>query len=46
MTRLPLLLTFTRSGVNWNQVGIYATDAAITGGVSGGGIYLWNESKQ
>lgn len=37
---------FTRSGVNWNQVGIYATDAAITGGVTGGGIYLWNESKQ
>lgn len=37
---------FTRTGVNWNQVGIYATDAAITGGAVGGGIYLWNESRK
>ncbi len=37
---------FSRTGVNWNQVGIYGTDAAITGGAIGGGIYLWNESQK
>jgi hypothetical protein len=37
---------FSRSGVNWNQIGIYGTDAAITGGAIGGGIYLWNESQK
>jgi hypothetical protein len=31
--------TFARAGVNWNQVGIYAYDAAITGTVIGGGAY-------
>ena len=36
---------FTRSGVNWNQIGMYGTDAAITGGAIGGSIYLWNESR-
>jgi RHS repeat-associated protein len=30
---------FTRQGVNWNQVGWYATDAAIWGG-AGAGLYL------
>jgi hypothetical protein len=36
---------FERSGVNWNQIGMYGMDAAITGGAIGGGIYLWNESR-
>lgn len=37
--------SFTRSGVNWNQVRIYGIDAAITGGTVGAGIYIWNEGK-
>ena len=36
---------FTRSGLNWNQVGIYSFDAAVTGTAIGGGVYLWNLSQ-
>jgi hypothetical protein len=35
--------TFIRTGVNWNQVGIYSVDAISTSAVAGGfgfGIYF------
>ncbi len=35
---------FSRTGVNWNQVGIYSFDAAVTGSVIGG-AYLWSQSE-
>jgi hypothetical protein len=36
--------TFARTGVNWNQVGIYGYDATVTGTVVGGGAYaLWGD---
>ena len=35
---------FTRTGVNWNQVGIYSFDAAVTGSVIGG-AYIWSQSE-
>jgi hypothetical protein len=34
---------FSRLGVNWNQFGMYAVDAAVTGGLIGAGAYGLSE---
>ena len=38
--------SFTRTGVNWNQAGVYAGDAALSTAVLGSGIYLLNGGDQ
>ncbi|MDC0746392.1 RHS repeat-associated core domain-containing protein [Polyangium mundeleinium] len=35
--------TFARTGVNWNQVGFYAVDAAISVSVGTGAYIMWTE---
>ena len=38
-TTLPLSITYARVGVRWNEISAIQTDAAVTSGMSGSGVF-------